>query len=240
MKNSIYFSSLVFSLLVPMTGQAFDQSSPADSLVVDAMGKVGIGTATPGNALEIVRAGTAAQIQFKDSTANHVWVAGQGASNGYVISDPSSAVQFRLLKSGNFILTASNGTNTFTVNAAGNLIIPGTLFQGSDINSKEDIHKVDTGSVLNRISKLNISSWKYKTDENIRHIGPMSQDFYKNFSLGKDDKHISTLDTSGVALAGIQELVKQSSEKDKAIHSLIQSLQDKITKLEVLVKQTRD
>jgi hypothetical protein len=48
--------------------------------------------------------------------------------------------------------------------------------------------------------------WKYKTDSpSIRHLGTMAQDFRAAFDLGEDDKHISTIDEGGVALAAVQE-----------------------------------
>jgi len=45
----------------------------------------------------------------------------------------------------------------------------------------------------------------------------MAQDFRAAFGLGEDDKHISTVDADGVALAAIQELYKASQEKDRLI-----------------------
>ncbi len=62
---------------------------------------------------------------------------------------------------------------------------------------------------------LDISEWNYITEgKNIRHIGPMAQDFYELFGLGKDNRSISTIDASGVALAAIQELHKKTEEID--------------------------
>ena len=43
-----------------------------------------------------------------------------------------------------------------------------------------------------------------------KDIGPMAQDFYKAFGLGLDNKHITTIDEGGVALAAIQGLYRQN------------------------------
>jgi hypothetical protein len=43
----------------------------------------------------------------------------------------------------------------------------------------------------------------------VKHIGPMAQDFYNLFSLGNNDKSISTIDPAGIALAAIKEQQKQ-------------------------------
>jgi hypothetical protein len=37
----------------------------------------------------------------------------------------------------------------------------------------------------------------------------MAQDFHAAFGLGRDNKHIATLDTSGVALLGIKALAEE-------------------------------
>ena len=44
-------------------------------------------------------------------------------------------------------------------------------------------------------------------------MGPMAQDFSAAFGLGEDDKHISTVDADGVALAAIQGLHQQLQTK---------------------------
>ena len=41
-------------------------------------------------------------------------------------------------------------------------------------------------------------------------MGPTAQDFYAAFGLGEDERHISTVDADGVALAAIQGLYAQN------------------------------
>jgi len=48
----------------------------------------------------------------------------------------------------------------------------------------------------------------------------MAQDFYAAFGLGDDNKHIATIDESGVALAAIQGLNVLMKEKDQRISTL--------------------
>jgi hypothetical protein len=48
----------------------------------------------------------------------------------------------------------------------------------------------------------------------------MAQDFYAAFGLGSDDRHISTVDPDGVALAAIQGLYELAKEKDAQIAEL--------------------
>jgi hypothetical protein len=121
----------------------------------------------------------------------------------------------------------------------GNLILRGTLSEGSDRNIKRNIQAVNTREMLKKVVALPIQKWEYKADpKGLRHLGPMAQDFSKAFSLGKDDKTIATVDADGVALAAIQGLNQVVLEKDAKIQSLekrvsqLESLEARLTKLE--------
>jgi predicted RNase H-like nuclease (RuvC/YqgF family) len=59
----------------------------------------------------------------------------------------------------------------------------------------------------------------------------MAQDFHAAFGLGEDDKHITTVDEEGVALAAIQGLNQKLKEKDGEI----QELKQRLEKLEQLM-----
>jgi hypothetical protein len=95
----------------------------------------------------------------------------------------------------------------------------------SDRNAKENFAPVNARLILERITKLPIQTWNMKTqDDAIRHIGPMAQDFHAAFGVGEDDRHISTVDADGVALAAIQGLAEIVKEKDSRIAALEQRL----------------
>jgi hypothetical protein len=101
----------------------------------------------------------------------------------------------------------------FEVRPNGNATLSGALTQNSDVNAKRDIVEVHQPDVLARVMQLPISEWSYKDDPEVRHIGPMAQDFYKLFELGGTDSGISSIDTGGVALAAIQGLQAQLEDK---------------------------
>jgi endosialidase-like protein len=91
----------------------------------------------------------------------------------------------------------------------------------SDRNAKTDFEPINSASVLDLVSQLPITSWAFKDDRGIRHIGPMAQDFHSAFGLsGQDDKHINLSDAAGVSLAAIQELNKRLKDKDAQIAAL--------------------
>ena len=99
---------------------------------------------------------------------------------------------------------------------------------------------MDPDKVLDKVSQLPISTWSYKTDEEgVRHLGPMAQDFYGAFGLGKDDKGIATLDSSGVALAAIQGLNQRLQQKDREMEDLRKQLANVQTALADLVADVR-
>ena len=111
--------------------------------------------------------------------------------------------------------------------------------QWSDRNLKEKFTPIDNREILERVASLPISRWNFKTDEQTRHIGPMSQDFYAAFNVGPDDKHIATVDEGGVALAAIQGLNQKLNEKDAEIQALKQSVAELKETLTHLTQQSK-
>jgi len=145
----------------------------------------------------------------------------------------------------------ANGPNRFMVRAAGgtrfysnasrtagvSLPAGGSAWMSvSDKALKRNIRPVDGRDILARLAGIPISQWSYKSqDPGIEHIGPMAQDFYAAFGLGDDDKHISTIDPDGVALAAIQGLYELVEEKNAVIATQqkeIESQQEKMAELE--------
>ncbi|MDE3091451.1 MAG: tail fiber domain-containing protein, partial [Chloroflexota bacterium] len=106
----------------------------------------------------------------------------------------------------------------------------------SDRNAKANFAPVDGREILDRLARIPIETWNYKSQESsIRHIGPMAQDFAAAFKVGEDDKTISTIDADGVALAAIQGLYQIVQEKDAQIaaqQKQIDSLEARLTALE--------
>ena len=105
----------------------------------------------------------------------------------------------------------------------------------SDRHIKENIRPVDAKEVLERVSRLPISLWNYKTqDASVQHIGPMAQDFHRAFPLSKEDRFLSPIDTDGVALASIQALHALAKEKDAKIAALT----ERLARLEALLAKS--
>jgi len=102
----------------------------------------------------------------------------------------------------------------------------------SDRNAKENFASIAPGDVLAKVVALPITQWKYKIEANdIKHIGPVAQDFHTAFGLGDSDTAIGTVDESGVALAAIQGLNQKLIAKDDEI----KNLKARLEKLEQLM-----
>jgi trimeric autotransporter adhesin len=148
------------------------------------------------------------------------------AGQGQTVIGNSSSVITRLNGG------ANNGSRALVVGTSssnGNgayLTVGGTWTNSSDRNLKEDIQHINNDELLKKISNLDVTQWKYK-GTNEYHIGPMAQDFYKAFGLGNDDKHISTIDPSGVALAAIKALNEKVEQQQIQIDELMKELKSR-------------
>lgn len=142
---------------------------------------------------------------------------------------------------GQFVAQATGGFTFFTSlgGNSGALLAPGSgsWSSFSDRNAKDNFAMIDSASLLAEIAALPISTWNYKAqDTSIRHMGPTAQDFRAAFGLGEDDKHISNIDSEGVALAAVQALYKLNQEKDREISEL----KEAVEKLKAEVEQLAD
>ncbi len=111
----------------------------------------------------------------------------------------------------------------------------------SDGNLKDNFAAVDGTTVLARLAGIPILTWNYKTDSSeVRHLGPMAQDFYAAFGLGDTDKAIYSVDAQGVAFAAIQALYKIAQEQDAEINVLqgqVDDLDARVAALEARLGQ---
>jgi hypothetical protein len=109
--------------------------------------------------------------------------------------------------------SAGHETTGVTLNAGS-----GSWSDLSDRNAKTNFAAIDTAGILRLVVGLPVQSWSYRTEDSaVRHIGPVAQDFAAAFGIGADDRHISTVDADGVALAAIQGLDQKVEEKDQQI-----------------------
>jgi hypothetical protein len=130
------------------------------------------------------------------------------------------------------------GSTLMNLNRFGYLFTNGYYYL-SDRNVKQDFAEVDPLGVLEAVVALPISRWSYKNSPGVRHVGPMAQDFYARFSVGSDDKHISTADAEGVALAAIKGLNQKLETLVKAQAERIAALEQQSAEIEELRRSVK-
>lgn len=91
----------------------------------------------------------------------------------------------------------------------------------SDRNIKHGFEEIDVQEILGRLVEIPVSKWSYTDQQpDVRHIGPMAQDFFAKFGVGPDDRHINMLDANGVNMAAIQALYRRLEDQDAEIRAL--------------------
>jgi hypothetical protein len=144
----------------------------------------------------------------RSANANHegsfVWSDASGAS---VTSDIANQFKVRAT-GGTIVMSDTNPTSGVRLSKGS------SVWQSlSDRNAKRNIRRVDTDKILELLQQLDVQRWSYKAESaDIEHMGPMAQDFYALFGLGEDERHLTSLDLAGVALASIQALNARLNE----------------------------
>lgn len=118
-----------------------------------------------------------------------------------------------------------------------------TWINASDRNLKENFSPIDPEQILTKVAALPLTQWNYKSDAGHPHLGPVAQDFYAQFSLGADNKSITTVDEGGVALAAIQGLnhkVEVQATELKEKDARIAALEKAVNELRTLMTQRRN
>jgi hypothetical protein len=119
-----------------------------------------------------------------------------------------------------FLVRSTGGVSFFSTTSlkVGVHLAPGsgTWSNLSDRAMKTGIRSLDDAAILAKVSALPISEWSYTSERGVRHIGPMAQDFYAAFAVGEDDRHITSIDEDGVALAAVKALhVENATLRDR-------------------------
>jgi hypothetical protein len=162
------------------------------------------------------------------------FVAGSNAQNetpdhaGVFLFADSSGYPFHSLAPNEFAARATGGVRlVLGVDATGAPAWTCAASNGngwacsSDRNLKENLQRVDSAAILERLMAMPLYLWNAKgTDPRVRHLGPTAQDFWAAFSLGNDEKMIGMLDADGIALAAIQGLHQRLREKEREIERL--------------------
>ncbi|MFF1868784.1 tail fiber domain-containing protein [Streptomyces sp. CB03911] len=84
---------------------------------------------------------------------------------------------------------------------------------GRQNGSVAQVGAVNGYTVLETVAALPISTWRYLWEpEDVRHLGPMAQDWHAAFRFNQDDTVIPVVDGLGVALVCVQALHRRVEE----------------------------
>jgi trimeric autotransporter adhesin len=175
---------------------------------------------------------------------DYSFAAGRGARANnpgcFVWGDNSTTANVTCGDDNGWVARSSGGVYFYTSN---NLQYGVSLAAGasswasvSDRALKENVTPVNGREVLAQLADLPLATWNYLSeDAAVRHMGPMAQDFYAAFGLGDSERHISTIDADGVALAAIQglyEIAQAQEEEIAAQQAEITGLEARLAALE--------
>mgnify|MGYP000339030534 CR=1 FL=1 len=155
-------------------------------------------------------------LNLKNNAASWLGLENTASNEQWIISNSPSSLNF---------VFAEYNTGALKVPLQifnnGDVKMAGTLYANSSRDLKENLIAVKVDETLELIQKLPLYTWNYTSnEEDNKHIGPMAQDFYELFGLGRDNEHISSLDVNGVSLAAIQALYNRIKELESEIESL--------------------
>jgi len=170
-----------------------------------ANGKVGIGTNIPLFPLEINNANSV--MTFTDTDGGSSWKL-QNVSGDFSIGTTGlSGTKVVIIKDGSL-------ANSLVISSAGVSVT-------SSRSAKTNIKQTSPEQVLEKLADLPIYTWSYTKDKSKSvHIGPMAEEFHQRFGFGDDAKRISSLDTGGLALAGVKALQEELNKRDAEIAEL--------------------
>jgi len=192
-------------------GGGFDNAATGSLATVSGGGSnaaPGVAATVPGGTQNSAQGGSSLAAGHRAKAEhNGAFVWGDSQDNDIA---SSAEDQFIARAAGNFFLqsdsTLDDQGGFLNTSTGAYLSSGGTWTNSSDQNLKRDFASIEPREVLDRVTALPVTTWRYKAEAGARHIGPTAQDFYRAFSLGADNRHIGSIDADGVALAAIKGL----------------------------------
>ncbi|HYG09786.1 MAG TPA: tail fiber domain-containing protein [Pyrinomonadaceae bacterium] len=172
------------------------------------------------------------------TTAMGKFATNNGFTGTFIWSDGSaqqSADTFRNTANNEFAARATGGFR-FRTNLGGttgcNLPAGSGVFNcTSSRTTKENFTLTSGEDVLTRLRKIPVSTWNYTAEgSQVRHMGPMAEDFYQEFKLGTGNTSIGVQDLAGVSLAAVKALdqrtvqLQQRTAEVEQLRSEVQTL----------------
>jgi hypothetical protein len=180
---------------------------------------------------------------YQETGSNKLYIDNSNSSSPLIYGDFTDNSEVLVLN-GNVGIKI---TPSHLIHLSGGAYSDGSIWtNSSDRNLKENFEAVDGKKLLSLIDELPVMKWNYLADNpEIKHIGPVAQDFYSLFGLGNNNTSISTVDPAGVALVAIKELSRQNmsmmeqiesqSQENQQLKSELQSIKNELTKIKEML-----
>jgi hypothetical protein len=206
--------------------------APHASLDIAGNGDVGMGTPRPAASLNLRRAnGTGTLLVDNTGTpAAAARVQMELQNNGAIaarLAHSTGTAYWTQHTTATAVGLAPNGSgsNAVSVQANGNLVVAGTLSQGSSRTLKHDITFVPVHAILDEVAQLPVYAWRYLGDLTASlHLGPMAEDVHHRFKVGDSPRTLAPSDVAGLAAATVQALHQKLAAKDEELLALAQRL----------------
>lgn len=163
-----------------------------------------------------------------------------GRQGSFTWADASTTDSLEASANNRFSIRAAGGVLLYTnaTTTTGVYLTAGgsSWYVVSDRNRKTDFEPLDGEQVLMRLRQVPVTRWRYidEADAEVRHIGPMAQDWRAAFQLGGDGTTINMSDMDGVSIAAIRALEIRTEElrrDNEALRAQLRTARDEYEKL---------
>jgi trimeric autotransporter adhesin len=184
---------------------------------------MGSGTTASGNYSTAMGLGTQASGVY--STAMGRRASTHGFTGSFVYGDATLGDTVRASAAHQATWRTTGGFRIFTNTALSNgclIAAGGTAWSCTSSRlEKENFAEVDGEDVLRRLRSVPVTSWNGIAEgAQVRHIGPMAQDWHAAFALNDDPLTIHQGDLAGVSLAAVQALDGRTERQEERIRAL--------------------
>ena len=209
-----------------------EAGAPDNSIYVDDNGNIGIGTSTPGDALEIERTGQNPSLVLErtDGATSYLNARASYGNVGTVSNHPFRIVTNSTTK---VVIGADGGVGigispftspshkleVYNESASNAYCDGGDWVNGSSRAYKENIHDLTTNEAVEALVGLNPVKFNYKFDKEEEKLGFIAEDV-PNLVAQKDRKGLSPMDVVAVLTKVVQEQQKNISELKEEITAL--------------------
>ncbi|HKL22335.1 MAG TPA: tail fiber domain-containing protein, partial [Tichowtungia sp.] len=215
----------------------------SDSLFIAANNNIGVGTANPSASMHVRRSDGTAQIRLEEAS-------GTAAERILLDLINNGKTRFRMSNTdAGSVWTFDNSGGAFEISRVGTGVAELIVQDNGDVRmdhgeafaqafntvssrtKKTAFKEIRQSEILDKLSALDISEWRYKADEEKRkHIGPMAEDFQAIFGFG-DGRHLNLADVTGITLAAIQGLRDENQSRLDELEAENEALRDKVSEM---------